>query len=40
MIEDDNPEVEAPASYSPPCVVDVDSHGDQEFAVNPAILAS
>ncbi|MEQ8716322.1 MAG: hypothetical protein RIE08_01805 [Acidimicrobiales bacterium] len=40
MIEDDSPETGTPVSYSPPCVIDVDSRDDQEFVVNPAILAS
>lgn len=40
MIEDDNPAVEPLSAYSPPCVIDVDSRDDQEFVVNPAILAS
>lgn len=40
MIEDDDFEADPPATYSPPLVVDVDSRGDQEFAVSPAIVVS
>lgn len=40
MSEDVTPEAEPLATYSPPLVVDVDSGGDREFAVNPAIAPS